>query len=583
MPIRSQYYASLDRRLQESISQINQVRELCQVPSVSFGVVHEGKVLLRQSVGYRDAEQRFESDADTIYMLGSCSKMFTSAAVAILVHEGKLQWQDPIQKYLPEFNPVGDPEIGQNADLIDVLRHSTGVASPGALFFGPRGSILASEEDVIKLLNMMPTTNKDGQKFNRHWEYNNFTYGLMAKVVEKVTGQRFTEFLRERILNPLGMTRTALTRADIADDDNVAVPCATLDNGKFVQLDSESWPCEDHPPLLAATGMRSSLNDMLNWCIAVLSAERRETHSQCKGMDEPSPISNMVLPDTQTNLRNNPLRQMNRVRRGYWTRPADDPSFSKNAAYCMGWVRMELPSSMLGAFSGNYHSRAEDHQMHLKHILGMKSHPFLAIGHTGGMPGSIATVWTFPDTQSAVVTMTNGRSFGDASDFAAQILIQALFDLAPRIDLSPWMKMEADLARRFFYEDLLKPWKENQRLSDAKRDPMIYVGEYCGFDGLFTLSIIADMAPGDSDGELAVVFNHRQASRRPLIFYRKDTYSFFFEDWNNHVVYSVGVKDYRQTLLEFEIDYAAEQVTGLWWRWSGDTDEKPAWLRRVSR
>ncbi|THC96299.1 hypothetical protein EYZ11_004204 [Aspergillus tanneri] len=581
MPAQSNHPDNPVRRLQESISQIHQVRELCQVPSISFGVVHKGKAVLRESVGYRDARQRFKADADTIYVLGSCSKMFTSAAVGILVNERKLKWQDPIRRYLPEFNPVGDPQIGQNADLIDVLRHSTGVTSPEALFFGPRGSILTSEEDIVKLLNVMPTANKEGQKFNRYWEYNNFTYGIMAMVVERVTGQRFAEFVRERILRPLGLRRTILARADITDDNNVAVPCASLDDGAFIPLDSELWPCEDHSPLLAATGMRSTINDMLSWCIAVLSAERKEKHSERKAADCPRPPTPAEhLLDTHTNAQDNPLKQMNYIRRGYWTRPADDPSFSKDAAYCMGWVRMDLPSSMLGVFSGNRHSRENNHQMHLKHILGVESQSFLAIGHSGGMPGSIATVWTFPDTQSAVVTMANGRSFGDASDFTAQILVQALFNLTPWIDLTPWVKMEVDLAKRFFYEDCLRPWKENRRITDAERDdPRIYIGEYQGFNGVFTLSVVADWGWEGFKGKLALIFNSRSASRRRLEFYRKDTYSFFSEDWNNYAADTSVVKDYRQTLLEFNVDDEAQRVTGLWWLWN--TDEKPAWLSRI--
>lgn len=571
MSRQSQCHGTLARRLQEATSRIRQVRELCQVPSISLGVVHEGKVVFRESVGYRDAKQKLRANADTIYMLGSCSKMFTSAAVAMLVSEGKLQWLDPVKKHLPEFDPEGDARIGQNADLIDLLRHSTGVTPPGTLCLGPRGTILTNAEDLVQLLNMMPTADKEGQRFNRHWQYNNFTYGLVAEVVESVTGQRFMDFVRERILQPLGMTRTALARADMADEDNFAAPCATLDDGRFIQLASESWPCEDHSPLLAATGMRSSINDMLKWCMAVLSAERTETQS----LKQVAPISDTPLFDG----RNNPLKEMSRARRGYWTRPADDPSVSKDASYCMGWIRMDLPSSMLGAFSGNRFSREKDHRMHLKHILGMESDPILAIGHTGGMLGSIATVWTFPDTQSAVVTMTNGRDFGDASDFAAQILIQALFVLTPRVDLTPWVKTEVDLAQRFFDEGLLRPWKENRRLTDAKRDPLIYVGEYRGFRGLFTLSVISDTAPPGSGSKLALVFNHRKASTRRLVYFRKDVYSFFPEDRNTFVADSMIMWDYRQSLLEFELDCAADQVTGLWWLW--DTDEKPAFLRRT--
>lgn len=160
---------TLAQRLQDSIPEIHQVRELCQVPSISAGVVHEEEVIFRESVGYLDAKQKLKPNADSIYMLGSCSKILTSAAVGILVNERKLQWQDPIRKYIPEFDPAGDPQIGQKADLIDALRHSTGVTPPLALCIGPGSSILTNEEDLIRLLNTMPTPNEDGQKFNRYW------------------------------------------------------------------------------------------------------------------------------------------------------------------------------------------------------------------------------------------------------------------------------------------------------------------------------------------------------------------------------------------------------------------------------
>lgn len=100
--------------------------------------------------------------------------------------------------------------------------------------------------------------------------------------------------------------------------------------------------------------------------------------------------------------------------------------------------------------------------------------------------GSTTTVRSFPDTQSAIVTMANGRSSGDASDYTAQILLQALFDLIPKVDIIPWAKKEAELARNFLNDKILHPWQKERRLSDHLRDPIIYVGEYRGFDNLFT-------------------------------------------------------------------------------------------------
>jgi hypothetical protein len=105
---------------------------------------------------------------------------------------------------------------------------------------------------------------------------------------------------------------------------------------------------------------------------------------------------------------------------------------------------------------GNCYSRDKQYRKHLQCILGKDAEPFLMIGHTSGIVGSIVSV-----ALSAVVTMTNSRDFGDASDFTAQLLIQALFDLMP------WAKMEAELAVTYFRDRMEGSWKEDRRLTDS--------------------------------------------------------------------------------------------------------------------
>ncbi|KAL2814522.1 beta-lactamase/transpeptidase-like protein [Aspergillus cavernicola] len=545
------------QRLNECLSQIRQIHKICQTPSITYGVIHHGRVIFKQSVGHRDARQTLRPDHNSMYMIGSCSKMFTSAAVGILVEEGKLNWADPIRKYIPEFNPEGNPLIGKEADIIDCLRHSTGITAPNLLALGPGDTIIMDEENLVPLLNIMPTSDEKGQKFNREWEYSNFTYGLLSLVIQRVTGQRFADFVRERILSPLGMNRTAIKRSEVENDTNIAAPCTRLSDGCFVPTLDHSWPCENYSPLLAATGMRSTLNDMLTWCIAVLDAERAE-----------------IDPGYQMRMPNNPLKQMTRVRRAYWTRPSDDPEFSKETAYCMGWFRMRLPSSMFGEFSGNGLSRHKEHKVHLQHIIGKDAETFQMIGHTGGMRGSIFSVFTFPETQSAVVTMTNGRDFGDASDFTAQILTQALFDMKPHMDLTSWAKKEKELAAGFHRETIERPWEENRRLDDPKRDPKLYIGDYVGFNECFTFSIVAQ-----SICKLYVIFNHRKASKCPLVFYKTNVYSYLQLGEDNSKMQQIIAMDYKQTLLEFQVNETLERAEGLWWKW--DKEAKPAWLGRI--
>ncbi|KAL4790397.1 beta-lactamase/transpeptidase-like protein [Aspergillus venezuelensis] len=554
------------QRLEDCLDQIRQIQDILQAPSITYGVVHQGQVIFKQSIGHRDVCNDLLADAETIYMIGSCSKMFTSAAVSILADEGKLSWTDPVQKYLPEFNPVGDPRIGKEADIIDILRHSTGLRVPNLLCIGPGATPVSDGEDLVPLLNIMPTSDEKGQRFNREWWYNNAVYGLAVLIVERISGQWFADFVRERILIPLRMDRTILKRSDLENADNVAVPYSTLSNGTVTPLSEKEWPCDNNSPLLGGTGIRSSLDDMLTWCIAVLDAERAENE-----------------PGYQPQVPSNPLKQMNRVRRGYWTRPADDPDFSKDTAYCMGWFRAKLPSSMLGAFSGNQQSREKEHQTHLQHILGrdQADYPIQMIGHTGGMVGSVFSVFTFPETQSAVVTMTNGRDLGDSSDFAAQILIQALFDMTPKIDLAAWAKKEAELAKVHYRKQYEQPWVENRRPKDPERDDLaVYVGQYCGFNNRFTFTVVPQPRRSDKALQLSLIFNHRKATECPLVFYKKDVYSFFPQDEDTWKLNRTMASDYKQMLLEFQVDESNESVKGLWWQW--DEDAERAWMEKLA-
>jgi hypothetical protein len=206
------------------------------------------------------------------------------------------------------------------------------------------------------------------------------------------------------------------------------------------------------------------------------------------------------------------------------------------------------------------------------------------IGHTGGTDGSIFTVFTFPETQSAVVTMTNGRDFGDASDFTAQILTQALFDLKPSVDLIPWAKREAELRPSHHEIRLGRPWTGNRCPIALQRDTALYVGQYRGFGDRFTLTINTGCATCHEvfyvDAKIFVVFNDRKKSKCPSIFHKEDVYSFFDPDEKVWKMRQIPAHDYKQTLLKFQVEEGAHKACGLWWQW--DTYAEPAWLDRIA-
>ena len=120
----------LRERLHHALPTIKKLKNTCRVASISVGVVHENEVVFTESIGFRDVKRKLPAKPTTKYMTASISKTFTSAALGILVHEGKMKWTDKVSKVLKDFNPQGDSRISKEADFIDLLRHSSGMDNP---------------------------------------------------------------------------------------------------------------------------------------------------------------------------------------------------------------------------------------------------------------------------------------------------------------------------------------------------------------------------------------------------------------------------------------------------------------------
>ncbi len=84
---------------------VKAVQSICKVPSISLGVMHQGKVIFRESLGLRDVEDNLPADADTMYLLGSVSKVFLSAAAGIAVDEKRIKWNGRLSEYVDGFDP----------------------------------------------------------------------------------------------------------------------------------------------------------------------------------------------------------------------------------------------------------------------------------------------------------------------------------------------------------------------------------------------------------------------------------------------------------------------------------------------
>jgi CubicO group peptidase (beta-lactamase class C family) len=166
-----------------------------KIPGLSLAVVKNGEVIKAQGYGLANIELKVPATADTIYQSGSVGKQFTSAAVMLLVEEGKINLDDRISKYL---DPT--PEIWKEITVRHLLTHTSGIKNYGEKDINYRQDY--TDEELIKVAASFPLDFQPGEK----WSYSNTGYILLGYVIKKASGKFYGDYLKERVFAPLGMT-----------------------------------------------------------------------------------------------------------------------------------------------------------------------------------------------------------------------------------------------------------------------------------------------------------------------------------------------------------------------------------------
>ncbi len=233
-------------------------------PSIAVGIVKDGKVELAEGFGYANMDKQVKPDPDTLYQIGSCSKAFTAAAVAILVDRGILEWDKPVVSYMPWLR-FKEPFTTANVTVRDLLCHRTGLPRHDAYWIdGP----CTRKEMVENLRNMQP-----GWSFRSHWCYQNTCIVAAGMLVEEMTGKTWEEFVKKEIFEPLGMTRSTFYVDAIEADANHATPydrptpveLQGIREIPFIKSDREDMAKGIGAPYGPAGSIMSTVNDMLKW------------------------------------------------------------------------------------------------------------------------------------------------------------------------------------------------------------------------------------------------------------------------------------------------------------------------------
>ncbi|BEQ13067.1 serine hydrolase [Desulfoferula mesophila] len=226
------------------------------VPGLSMAVVAGDKLVLLKGLGVTALGGGRPVDGDTIFQIGSTSKAFTAAMVAIAADEKKLAWDDRVIEHLPGFL-MQDPWVTREFLVKDLMAQHTGLAPHAgelqALFgFGPAHM-------VASLAHLSPVTS-----FRSAFAYQNIPFLAAARMVSRLSGLDYAQFLERKIWQPLGMSRTSLPRSGLAQGDNVT-RLHRREKGKTVLLPRD-WPYQDWIYLFGpAGGINSTARDMAQW------------------------------------------------------------------------------------------------------------------------------------------------------------------------------------------------------------------------------------------------------------------------------------------------------------------------------
>ncbi len=225
------------------------------IPGMSIAVVRNGEVVYAKGLGVRKVGTTDGVNADTIFQVASVSKPIGASVVASVVGTGKVAWTDPVSKYLPDF-ALSDPYVTKNATIGDLYAMRSGLPAEAGDTLEWMGY---NREQVLQRLRYLPLT-----PFRAEYHYTNFGLTAGAQAVANAVGTPWEALSKQRLYEPLGMTRTSSNYAEFLTSDNRATLHSKV-NGEY-----GAHEIRDPQAQSPAGGVSTSANDMAKWMIMEL-------------------------------------------------------------------------------------------------------------------------------------------------------------------------------------------------------------------------------------------------------------------------------------------------------------------------
>ena len=220
------------------------------VPGVAIAIVKDDRVVFAKGFGVRELNKPEPVDEHTLFAIGSSSKAFTAASIAMLVDEGKLKWDDPATKHLPGFQ-LFDPYSTRELTITDLLSHRSGLTRGDLLWYGSA----YDRNEVLRRVRYL----KPSWSLRSRYGYQNIMFLAAGQIIPSITGKTWDEFIRDRIFTPLGMKSSTTSIKSFTASANVATPHSKIND----KLQVVSWRNIDN--IAPAGSINSNVEDMAQW------------------------------------------------------------------------------------------------------------------------------------------------------------------------------------------------------------------------------------------------------------------------------------------------------------------------------
>lgn len=240
------YPASLDAYVAKAVAD-------WEVPGLAIAVVRNDSVLVAKGYGVRELGKPERVDENTVFSIASLTKSFTATAAAMLVDDGKLQWDAPARRYLPAL-AFRDPYLTENVTVRDLLAHRTGLHASN-MAWQLTGAGRADRAEMIRRARYMEAE----APLRTRLVYSNLGYLLAGEAIAAAAGMPYEDVVRQRILAPLGMRSTTVDDSAAARAPNRAMP-HTMIGGVQRPI-----PWRDIDVIAAAGSVNSTAADMAQW------------------------------------------------------------------------------------------------------------------------------------------------------------------------------------------------------------------------------------------------------------------------------------------------------------------------------